>query len=69
MNNKGFLLLDALLCVAIVANICLLCFSIYRVIDIDEKVNSRFDEQENEFYYSLFASYEDCEVCRIDESD
>ena len=69
MNSKGFLLLDGLLVVAITINICLMCFSIYRVISKDEESENSFKRQENDFYYELFISLEDCEVCRIDESD
>ncbi|MDO4197737.1 MAG: hypothetical protein Q4D13_01945 [Erysipelotrichaceae bacterium] len=69
MNKKGFLLLDSLLCVFIGVNMCLLCFSIYRIINSDIDVNRRYNERENDFYYELFNSFEYCERCVINEPD
>lgn len=69
MNNKGFLLLDALLVVVITANMCLLCFTIYQAISRDEETVENYQNMENEYYYDLFGSYPECEVCLVDESD
>ena len=63
MNKKGFMLLDALLSLVIVTLLCLLCFSIYRVIDNNEEVLDEYYLRNNEKYDALFGSLGDCIPC------
>ena len=69
MNEKGFLLVDSLICALICFSICILCASIWKIIDKDEDVFDSYVEQENEYYERLFSALEECEVCTADESD
>lgn len=68
-SNKGFLLVDSLLTVFIVSCICILCFSIYRLIERYDEGYVSYTERMNDYYVSVFNSYEYCESCEVDESD
>ena len=61
------MLLDALLSLVIVTLLCLLCFSIYRVIDNNEEVLDEYYLRNNEKYDSLFGSLGDCIPCVTQE--
>lgn len=69
VSNKGFIMVDALLCVFIVICMCGLCFSIYKAIDryeqgyIDYLSRSQSDIED----ILIYLPY--CEACAIDESD
>ena len=68
-SNKGFLLLDALICVFVTASMCSLCFAIYKSImnyDDGYLINQ---ERSNSRYESIYNNLDYCEVCQIDESD
>ena len=67
MNKKGFMLLDALLSVTVVTLLALMCFSIYRVIDNNERVMDSYYEKNNESYELLFGGISDCQICTIQE--
>lgn len=67
--NKGSILLDSLLSVLIVTYICLLCFSIYKVVINYEDSYLKYQLKSNEHYEQIFNSYSYCEPCQIDESD
>lgn len=68
-SSKGFLLIDSLLTVFIVSSICLLCFSIYKLITNYEKGYLNYQMLSNEDYENIFNDFSICERCVIDESD
>ena len=61
------MLLDAMLCLVIVSLLCLMCFSIYRVIDNNEEVLDEYYVRNNEKYDALFNSLGDCIPCLSEE--
>lgn len=69
MNKKGFLLIDSLLTVFIVSSICLLCFSIYKLIGKYEEGYMNYQSISNDEYENIFNNLPICEVCIVDESD
>ena len=60
------MLLDAMLSIAVVSVLALMCFSIYRVIDNDERVMEEYYQKNNESYEPLFGSLGDCELCVLE---
>ena len=68
MNNKGFLLLDSLVSVFVVGVICLLCFSIFNLIDKYEVGHNRYIAESNERLMIILNETYECESCLIDES-
>ena len=69
LSNKGFFLLDALLAVFILSSLCILCFSLYQMMDKYEKGYLEYQERSNMNYERILEGFNDCEVCMIDESD
>lgn len=67
--NRGFILIDSLLSVFIVASICMLCFSINQVIGKYSQGYEQYQMVTNESYERIFNSLPECEACQIDESD
>ena len=67
--SRGFLLIDSLLSVFIVASICMLCFSIYQVIDKYADGFEQYQTTSNETYEHILNSLPGCQACQIDESD
>ena len=68
-SDSGFFLIDALLSVFICSCICILCFSIYNIIDRYLKGYQDYQERSNLSYERIFGGLKDCEACTIDESD
>lgn len=68
MNEKGFLLTDALISVLTVSLLCVLCFSIYRLIDNYDEGLDEYIEESNEQYDYLFGGIESCERCVVEET-
>lgn len=69
MNNKGFLLIDALVNTLIVSLMCLLCLITYRSLDNYDKGYEEYVENSNEKYDLLYSSLSDCEKCIMEESE
>lgn len=68
-SNKGFLLLDALICVFVTASMCSLCFAIYKsIVNYDDGYYENA-EKSNIRYESIYNGLNYCEACVIDESD
>ena len=64
MNNKGFLLVDALINVMIVSALSILCITLFRVINNQEDTyNTYLDRTNNEYEY-LFNELGECEKCQ-----
>ena len=69
LSNKGFFLIDALLSVFICSCICILCFSIYNIIDRYIRGYEEYQIRSNQSYEIIFNGLGECEACVIDESD
>lgn len=67
--SRGFLLIDSLLSVFIVASICMLCFSIYQVIDKYSQGYEQYQVTSNEAYERILNSLPGCEACQVNEPD
>ena len=67
--SRGFLLIDSLLSVFIVVSICMLCFSIYKVIGRYSEGYELYQMTANETYERIMNRLPDCEACQTDESD
>lgn len=69
MNNKGFLLLDSIVSIFIVMNICLLCMSIYKVIDKYEDGLINYQNKSNIRLERIMSQAYYCEGCYIKDGD
>lgn len=67
--SKGFLLIDSLLSVFIVVSICMLCFSIYQIINKYSYGYEQYRMTSNETYEHILNSLPGCEACQADEPD
>ena len=67
--SRGFILIDSLLSVFIVACICMLCFSIYQAIDKYSQGYELYRKTATEMYERILNGLPECEACRIDEPD
>ncbi|MBR2788407.1 MAG: hypothetical protein IKD94_04520 [Erysipelotrichaceae bacterium] len=68
-SNSGFFLIDALLSVFICSCICILCFSIYNIIDRYVQGLKEYQTRTNLDYEIIFSSLGGCEGCSSDEPD
>ena len=69
MNNKGFLLVDSLVSIFIVSNICLLCMSIFEVIDKYEEGYLEYIDKSNIRLETIMSQTFYCEGCYIDDNE
>jgi len=69
LNNKGFLLIDSLVNVLIVTNLCFLCFISYKAIDNYYEGYDRYIDESNERYDYFFNSLGECEKCVITKQE
>lgn len=69
MNNKGFLLIDALVNTLIVSLMCLLCLMIFHNLNNYDEGLSEYIDRSNEKYDLLYSSLSECEKCDIKESE
>ena len=67
--NKGFILIDSLLSVFIVTYICIICVSIYKVIENYNISYVDYQNNSNQVYEYIFDNLPICEPCILDESD
>lgn len=65
--DRGFILLDSLMTVFIVSCICILCFSVYQSIENYIEGYRMYQDMSNQRYEDIYLSFNDCEVCVIDE--
>ena len=68
-SNSGFFLIDALLSVFICSCICILCFTIYNIIDRYVQGLDEYQSRTNLDYETIFNSLGECEACSSDEPD
>ena len=67
MNNRGFILLDALLSVFIVAMLTLITMNVYQSYKTyKDGYNSYQEEMENQ-YLNIYSSLGECEKCVMKE--
>ena len=67
--SRGFLLIDSLLSVFIVASICMLCFSIFQVIGKYAEGYEQYRMTTNQTYERILNGLPECRECRADDSD
>lgn len=65
MNNKGFLLVDALVNVIIVTSIAILCIAMFKQFDNYYDGYKNYIDESNEKYEYLFIRNSECETCQI----
>ena len=68
-SDEGFFLIDALLCVFILSWVCILCFSIWHMIDAYDRGYEQYVERSNIDLESILAPFNSCEGCEADEHD
>lgn len=66
-NKRGFILLDSLVTVLITCAICLLCFSIFNVIETYNAGTKNYRLQSNEEIEDIYNNIPNCEACILDE--
>ena len=64
MNNKGFLLIDALICMIIVSLLSVLVFSSYQTIYKQEDIYDEYLKRSNEEYEIIYRGLSDCISCQ-----
>lgn len=67
--NKGYMMVDALICVLISVYISCMCIDVYRSIDNYDKGYISYIEESDDYYSQVYMSLDDCEPCSIDEYD
>ncbi len=65
MNNKGFLLVDALVNIIIVTSLSLLCLVLFKQFDNYYNGYQKYIDINNEKYDYLFIRNSECEACQI----
>jgi len=68
-KKKGFVLIDSLICIAIVTVMCLLCFSLFTVINSFNTGYKDYQMKSNEHYDEIFNSVGECVKCEKEEKD
>ncbi len=68
-DERGFFLLDALLCVFILSSICILCFLIYGLMDRYEKGYESYQSSSNGRFEQILSDLNQCQGCALDEHD
>lgn len=68
-NNKGFLLVDSLICVFVTSMVCATCYAVFFNITNYEKGYIDYQERSNENIENIYDQLHNCEVCEINESD
>ena len=68
MNNKGFLLIDSLICIFVVVSVGLLSISLYQMINKNEIIYEEYNKQSNEEYEILFNNLKECKCQIIEDS-
>lgn len=64
MNNKGYLLIDALICVLIVSLLSVLVLSSYQTISKQEDVYDEYLKRSNEEYEIIYRGLKECVKCQ-----
>ncbi len=65
MNNKGFLLTDALVNVLVVTLLSILCISTFKMVDNFKIGYLDYIKQSNEKYEYLYSQISECLPCQI----
>ena len=69
LSNEGFFLLDALLSVFILSCLCILCFTIYGLMERYEEGYQNYQYRSNSRYEEIIGTLNECERCSVDEHD
>ncbi len=67
LSNEGFFLVDSLLALFILSAICILCFSIYELIESYENGYLHYQERSNRKYEEILTKLNQCQGCAVDE--
>lgn len=67
MNNKGFLLSDALINVIVISLLSILCISTFKMLNNFEDGYLEYTKENNEKYDYLYESISECVPCQITE--
>lgn len=68
-DNRGFLLIDALISILITTSICILCMSIFSILINYSDSLDNYLMKDNDYYLNLFNHTAICEGCINHESD
>lgn len=68
MNNKGFLLIDSLICIFVVSQVCILCINIYKLVNNYDDLLIEYQERSNEKYEYLYHHLGVCIKCQTEDS-
>lgn len=68
MNNKGYLLIDALICVLIMSLLSVLVLSSYQTISKQEDIYDEYLKRSNEEYEIIYRGLNECIKCQIKDS-
>lgn len=68
-TTKGFLLIDALINVFVVASLSLLCFSLSKQLISHEEGFQKYKNRMNEHLVEIYNGFYECQGCALDESD
>lgn len=64
MNNKGFLLIDSLICVIVASLLSTLVLGSYQTISTQENVYKEYLKRSNEEYENIYRGLKDCIRCQ-----
>lgn len=67
-NKNGFLLEEALLCVALCSVICLTASAVCMLESKKEETMKKFEEDINRSWEEIFAQLSECQACPIEET-
>ena len=68
-KSRGFILIDALICVLITGLVCTMCYSMYNSIVIYEESYLNYQNNSNENLENIYNSLSGCEICIIEEEE
>lgn len=68
MNNKGFLLIDSLICVIVVSLLSTLVLGSYQTISTQEDVYKEYLKRSNEEHEIIYRGLKDCLRCQTKDS-
>ncbi len=66
-NNQGFLLEEALICIALCSVMCMAVSSVF-LLEIKKEENmNKLEEEINQSWEELFAELQECQACPIEQ--
>lgn len=68
MKNKGFVLIDSLLCVIIASLLTILCLTYFKQEEVFYENYQEYQKQIQSRYYDVFKQIGKCELCQIKDT-